>query len=63
MLVLLDLSAAFDMVDHDVLLKRMETSFGITGKALDWFVSYIYQRYNKSTTSVKAKFKKMTNFN
>lgn len=45
LLVLLGLSAAFDTVDHSVLLKRMETSFGISGKALDWFISYLTGRF------------------
>jgi len=43
-LVLLDLSAAFDMVDHEVLLKRLDISYGVTGCALKWFQSYLCGR-------------------
>ena len=50
-LVLLDLSAAFDTVDHRTFLRRLFTRFGIRNKALDWFVSYLSGR----TQYVKVK--------
>lgn len=43
-LVLLDLSAAFDTIDHDVLLQRMESMVGVKGLALSWFQSYLSHR-------------------
>ena len=39
LIVLLDLSVAFDTVDHKILLHRLQWSFGITGTALKWFKS------------------------
>jgi len=42
--VALDLSAAFDMVDHQILLNRLSTSFGVRGLALSWLQSYLSDR-------------------
>ena len=44
MMVILDLSAAFDMVDHDILLKILENQFGVTDTALRWFNNYLRPR-------------------
>ncbi len=43
-LLTLDLSAAFDTVDHLILLTRLENLFGITGDALEWMSSYFQDR-------------------
>ena len=43
-LVLLDLSAAFDVIDHKILQTRLEHSFGVTGSALSWIKSYLSDR-------------------
>ena len=41
LLALFDVSAAFDSVDHDLLLKRLSVSFGISGLPLAWLTSYL----------------------
>ena len=44
LLVLLDLSTAFDTIDHSVLLRRLQTSFGISGAPLDCFKLHLSAR-------------------
>ena len=43
-LVLLDMSAAFDTIDHNILLHRLQTRFGIEGTVIKWFSSYLHDR-------------------
>ena len=41
---MLDLSAAFDTIDHDHLFELLQNRFGIKGTALDWIKSYLGNR-------------------
>ena len=43
-LLLLDLSSAFDTVDHEMLIHRLRSRFGIKEKALDWLRSHLANR-------------------
>ena len=43
-LILLDLSAAFDMVDFDIFDKRLTQCFGIHGNVINWILSYLKDR-------------------
>ena len=42
--VLLDLSAGFDVIDHDTLLKKLE-KYGFDSVTLSWFEDYMAERY------------------
>ena len=44
LLMMLDLSAAFDTVDHEIILTRLNKSFGLSDVALGWFRSYLQDR-------------------
>ena len=56
-LVALDQSAAFDCIDHETLIRRLDNTFGVTGKALDWMRSYLearstFVRWKKNSSRV-----------
>ena len=51
LLVLINISAAFDTIDSSILLDILESRFGISGMALQWFKSYLTDRSQKVNIS------------
>ena len=49
---LLDLSALFDMIDHNIVLDRLKEWFGV---ALDWVVSFLSPSKSDSPDSIQSK--------
>ena len=45
LMTLLDLSMAFDTVDHSIMMNGLERCFGMTGSALEWVKSYFSNRH------------------
>jgi len=51
---LLDLSVAFDSVDHNTLLQRLSKSYGLGGKVIDWFTSYLNNKKQQVCTTTSS---------
>lgn len=60
-LVLLDLTSAFDTVDHSIFISRLKNEMGFSGSVLKWFSSYIHGRtFNVSINSVMSDVSALT---
>ena len=61
LMVLLDLSAAFDTVDHRVLISRLNSEFGFGGTVLHWIENYLTNREQRVTISDQVSTPKQLN--
>ena len=45
--ILLDQSAAFDLIDHDIFSETLTSEFGLVGTAHKWIMSYLHNRFQQ----------------
>ncbi len=62
LLVLLDLSAAFDTIDHNILLNRLENFVGIRGSALALVKSYLSDRHQFVAVNEEVSFRSQVQY-
>ncbi len=62
LLVLLDLSAAFDTIDHNIILNRLENFVGISGSALAWFKSYLSDRHKFVAVNEEVSYRSQVHY-
>ena len=62
LLVSLDVSAAFDTIDHSILLRLLESRLGVSGQCLNWFRSYLSDRTTRVIIDGKRSDIKRVNF-
>ena len=53
-MTLLDLSSAFDTIDHYILLRRFQSLYGISSTILSWFESYLTGRTQTVTVNDRS---------
>ena len=61
-MIILDLSAAFDTVDHELLLKVLNHRFRVTDTALEWYKNYLIPRRFKVSINGSYSNEKTINF-